>query len=156
MIFKKKQGLLAVVDGEIIPLTSVQDEAFSSGMLGVGYAIEPSAGTVYSPCDGIVESVAETGHAYTVHAKDGLDVLVHIGIDTVSLGGKGFLPMAKEGDAVKAGDVLGRVDLELLKQSGYPLTVPVLVTNPDALKQYSCQKEGSVKGGRDTVMEYRA
>ena len=95
MIFKKKQVLLAVTDGEAIPLSSVRDEAFASGMLGVGFAIEPSMGTVSSPVGGTVESVAETGHAYTIHTKDGLDILVHIGIDTVSLKGDGFLPMAK-------------------------------------------------------------
>lgn len=155
MIFKKKQGLLAAVDGKVIPLSKVEDEAFAQGMLGVGYAIEPSAGTVYSPAEGTVESVADTGHAYTVHTKDGLDILVHIGIDTVSLGGKGFLPMAKEGDKVRAGDVLGRVDLEEIKRQGCPVTVPVLVTNSDALKSFSCVEQGDVKGGQDTVMEYR-
>lgn len=154
-MFKKKQSMLAVADGVAIPLSQVKDEAFASGMLGIGFAIEPEAGTVYSPIGGIVESVAQTGHAYTVHTGDGLDILVHIGIDTVSLGGDGFLPMVKEGELVKAGDVLARVDLERLRQSGCPTTIPVLITNPEAVKDYSCKSEKHVCGGKDAVMEYR-
>ncbi len=155
MIFKKKQMLLAVADGEVISLSSVRDEAFASGMLGVGFAIEPSMGTVSSPVGGIVESVAETGHAYTIHTKDGLDILVHIGIDTVSLNGDGFLPMVKEGDTVKAGDVLARVDLDRVRKSGCPVTVPVLITNPEMLRDHSCFVGKHVIGGKDAVMEYR-
>ena len=84
MLFQKKEKLiLAVADGEAVPLNEVPDEAFSSGILGVGFAIAPTSGTVYSPVSGKIESITETRHAYTILTDDGLDVLVHVGIDTV-------------------------------------------------------------------------
>lgn len=155
MLFSKKEKImLAVADGNAVPLTEVPDEAFSSGILGVGVAIEPTVGTVYAPVSGKIDSVTDSRHAYTILSDDGLDVLVHIGIDTVELGGKGFLSMVSEGDKVKAGDVIARVELEAIRQAGKPTVIPVLVTNPDALSAHSFTL-GKVLGGKSEVMRYR-
>ncbi len=155
MIFQKQKQLCSVADGELMPLASVPDEAFSSGILGVGYAVEPDGDTVYSPADCVVESVAETAHAYTLHTKDGLDLLVHVGIDTVALGGRGFTPLVKAGEKLRVGDALVRVDLDVLRDAGCPLSIPVLVTNPECLKAHTCKTSGRVKGGMDVVMQYQ-
>ena len=157
MLFSKKDkeaALVAVTDGEALPLEKVPDEAFSSGVLGVGFAILPTSGVIHSPVAGRIESVTETGHAYTILTEDGLDVLIHIGIDTVELKGEGFLTLAHEGQTVKAGDVLSRVDLTVLRSRGLHTHIPVLVTNPEKLTKYdlSC---GPVQGGKSRVMTYR-
>ena len=151
---KKEKSLLAVADGRAIPLSEVPDEAFASGILGVGVAIEPSGGTVCSPIDGVIESITETGHAYTVHSDDGLDILVHIGIDTVTLGGKGFLPMVKEGYKVKAGDVIARADLEAIRAAGLSTATVVLITNPERLEKNEPQL-GEVQSGKSEIIRYR-
>ena len=151
---KKEKSLLAVADGQAIPLSEVPDEAFASGILGVGVAIEPSGGTVCSPTDGVIESITETGHAYTIHSKDGLDILVHIGIDTVTLGGKGFLPMVKEGYRVKGGDVIARADLDAIRAAGLSTVIPVLITNPEVLEKNEPQY-GDVQSGKSEILRYR-
>ena len=151
---KKEKSLLAVTDGQAIALSEVPDEAFSSGILGIGVAIEPTSGTVCSPLDGVLEAISETAHAYTIHTHDGLDVLVHIGIDTVTLGGKGFLPMVKAGYRVKAGDVIARVDLEAVRASGCSTLIPVLITNPEALAE-SRISLGTVQSGKSVILSYR-
>ena len=156
MLFSKKEAYLwAVADGEVIPLEQVKDEAFASGILGEGFAIEPTAGTVYSPVAGTVESIADTKHAYTLLTDDGLDILVHVGIDTVELKGDGFLPMVRQGDRVKAGDVLLRADLELIRSRGYQATIPVVVTNPEKLKQFHVISSPRVMGGKTKAAEYQ-
>ena len=155
MIFQKKENvLLAVANGKAIPLSEVPDEAFSSGILGIGFAIDPSDGTVYSPVAGTVESVTESLHAYTVSSENGLDVLIHIGIDTVELKGEGFLAMVHEGDRVKAGDVLARVDLNLLHGRNFPALIPVVVTNPEQIENVKI-RTGRVIGGETAVMQYK-
>ena len=156
MLFSKRTAkLLAVTDGQLRPLDQIPDEAFASGILGRGYAIEPTAGTVYSPIDGTVDSIAETHHAYTIQSADGLDVLIHVGIDTVELKGEGFLPMVRVGDRVKAGDVLARVDLDLLRSRGYQTVIPVLITNPEALQDFRLSPVKNVAGGKSDALEYR-
>ena len=157
MLFSKKDkasDLLAVADGEIVPLEKVPDEAFSSGVLGVGFAVLPSSGVIHSPVDGKIASVTETGHAYTLLTEDGLDVLIHVGIDTVELRGEGFLTLVHEGQTVKAGDVLSRVDLEVLRQHGLATHIPVLVTNPERLTKHDV-RYGHVQGGKSRAMTYR-
>ncbi len=155
MLFQKKESvLLAVANGKAIELAEVPDDAFASGMLGVGFAIVPSDGTIYAPASGVVESIADSKHAYTIQSDDGLDLLVHIGIDTVELKGEGFLPMVTAGDRVKAGDVLARVDLNLLRGRNFPTAIPVLISNSDAVF-IKKTRTGNVIGGEDAVLDYR-
>ena len=152
--FKKERDIFAVMDGRAVALSEVPDEAFASGILGVGFAIEPSAGTVYAPLSGKVESITQTKHAYSILSDDGLDMLVHIGIDTVTLGGEGFFAMVREGDHVEAGEALARVDLDLLRARGLSTVTPVLVTNPDLLSAHRISL-GDTVGGKTVSMRYR-
>lgn len=146
--------LLAVADGTAIPLSAVPDEAFSSGMLGDGFAVEPTAGNIYSPVNGHIVGVTDTRHAYTIQSDDGLDVLVHVGIDTVKLDGDGFISLVEPGDAVRAGDIIARADIDKIKGSGLSVITPVLVANHDTLKCYDF-KLGQVRGGKSAVMSYK-
>ena len=156
MFFSKKSGrLLAPTDGNLLPLSAVADEAFSSGILGVGFAIEPTAGTLYAPASGRIESIAESKHAYTIQTADGLDLLVHVGIDTVSLHGDGFLPMTREGEVIRAGEVLARFDPERIRTQGYAATVVVVVTNREQLAGFSLSESKNTLGGESIALEYR-
>lgn len=153
-LFREDRGtLLSVADGRAVPLSDVPDEAFASGMLGSGFAVEPSGGTIYSPVDGVVEGVADTRHAYTIRSRDGLDVLVHIGVDTVKLGGAGFLPLVSAGDSVNAGDAIARADLGVIRAAGCRAVTPVLVANSEEIDKIKL-KFGSVTGGKSAVLTY--
>lgn len=153
-MLSNNKKLLAALDGNAIPLSSVPDEVFSSGMLGDGFAIDPASGNVYSPVNGHIDSVTDTRHAYTIHSDDGLDILVHIGIDTVTLGGDGFISLVEPGDAVRAGDIIARVDLDHIKKNGLSPISPVIIANHDTLRHYDF-KPGQVRGGKSTVMTYK-
>lgn len=152
--FKKDLEIVAAASGRALPLSAVPDEAFASGILGVGVAIEPTSEKIVSPVSGRIENVSETAHAYSIHSDDGLDVLVHVGIDTVRLGGEGFFPAVKSGDRVAAGDPLVQVDLALLRQRGLPTVTPLLITNPEQLSRHELLL-GDTVGGKTAVMRYR-
>lgn len=156
MIFgnERKKAVLAVADGMALPLDDVPDAAFAGRMLGEGFAVEPSSGSFYSPVSGVVESIADTRHAYSIGSDDGLDILVHIGIDTVKLGGRGFESLVKVGDRVRQGDPLARADLELIRAEGLPTITPVLITDPDAICSLDLSL-GEVKGGESAVLRYK-
>lgn len=134
-IFKRKNKqeeepfVCAPVNGKIIPLEAVKDEVFSKKMLGDGFAVEPEDGEVVAPINGILETVFPTGHAFGIKASDGKEVLVHIGIDTVELNGRGFTSFVKQGDTVKTGDKIIQADLEVIKNAGYSPITMVLITN---------------------------
>ncbi len=119
--------VLSPLSGQAVALDQVPDEVFSQRVLGDGMAIVPTEGRIYSPVDGEISSVAETKHAYGFTSDDGLEVLVHFGLETVALKGEGFTPRVKEGDKVKAGDLVAEVDLALLNGKGINLITPVLV-----------------------------
>lgn len=155
MLFSRKgKALVAVANGKSMPLSDVPDEAFSTGILGTGFAIDPADGTIYSPIDATVESIAESKHAYTLRSDDGLEVLVHIGIDTVELKGEGFLPMVSEGTHVKVGEVLARADLNLLHGKNFSCVIPVVITNPEAV-EIERPRLGNTIGGETAVLPYR-
>lgn len=156
-LFKKKEGkkgiFCAPVTGECIPLDQVKDEAFASKLCGDGVAMIPSENLYRSPVDGVVTGIAESKHAFTLTSKDGLEILVHIGIDTVELKGEGFTPKVSVGENVRMGDVLCEVDLDFLRSKGYDTTSPAVISNMDEVKNYKFIT-GQVTGGRDTVIEY--
>lgn len=155
MLFQKKEKkLLAVADGNAIPLTEVPDEAFASGLLGVGFAIDPTDGHICSPVSGRLQSISQTRHAYTILSDDDLDVLVHIGIDTVELNGIGFTSHVREGDTLNTGDLLATVDLALLKSKNYSCVIPVLISNPERLSGIDFTY-GRVLGGKSEAARYR-
>lgn len=151
---KKQSSLVAVCDGVASELQTIPDEAFSSGMLGIGYAIEPANGLFYSPVNGRIESIAPAKHAYSIQSEDGLDILVHIGVDTVTLNGEGFESLVQEGYAVSAGTPIARADLDLLRQKNLPTVTAVLVAESERLANME-YRYGSVAGAKDTVMTFR-
>lgn len=124
----RKEQIFSPLAGTAVPLSSVSDAAFSTGAMGKGIAIEPTKGEVIAPVDGIVTSVFPTGHAIGLTTAAGTEILIHIGINTVSLKGKHFNPLVQEGDAVSQGDVLIQFDLEQIRAAGYETVTPVIVT----------------------------
>jgi len=150
-----KQELLAVQNGTIVKLQTLPDPVFAEKMLGDGFAILPTNdGTVCSPIDATVEEVQDTLHAYCLHTNDGLDILVHIGINTVSLNGEGFTPKVKKGDKVKAGDVLALVDLDFIKSKDLPTHTVVLITNIDDVKDFQVNTDIQAVSGETLAMTY--
>lgn len=119
------------VAGRVIALADVPDPAFAGGFLGPGFAVEPADGTFNAPADGEVALVAATGHAYAIRTTEGAEVLVHIGVDTVGLGGEGFSPIRAVGDRVRAGDPIMQVDLTAVAAKAPSTVTPVIVTNAD-------------------------
>lgn len=123
------------VKGEVIPLSSVKDEAFASKAIGDGVGIVPEEGKVYAPFDGTATAVFPTGHAIGLTDENGLEFLIHIGIDTVQLNGNGFRPCVKQGDPVKKGDLLVEFDRDLILEQGYDTTVIYMISNMDQVKE---------------------
>ena len=139
--------LVAVANGEVIAIESVADPVFSGKMMGDGFAVEPTDGTIVSPVNGTIKSVFPTKHAIGIETKEGVEVLVHMGIDTVSLEGKPFSVKVKEGDQVQAGQVLAQVDLEALQQADKKATMIVVFTNMDKIQAFELTQKGSQQAG---------
>ena len=127
----KQEIVISPLKGEVKPLSEVKDEAFSKGALGKGIAIEPTEGKVIAPVDGVLTTLFPTGHALGITSDNGAEILIHVGMDTVQLEGKHFTPKAKQGDIVKAGDVLLEFDIKAIKAEGYSVITPVVITNSD-------------------------
>ena len=143
----KDEELVAPVNGTMIPLSDVKDDAFSSELLGKGFAMIPADGKVCAPCDGVISAVYETGHAVGITTANGAEILIHIGMDTVSLNGKGFLTKVEVGQAVKTGELLVDVDLDVIKEAGLDTVIPVVVANSDAYEQIKPMQMGEKKAG---------
>ena len=144
--------LSAPMEGELIALSDVADEAFSSGALGPGVAVSPAAhAVVVAPCDGKVTVAFPTGHAYGLKSASGVQVLIHIGMDTVKLDGKGFTPRVSKGDIVKRGDVLAEVDWDVIREAGYDTITPMVVTNKKKFGEITPAAPGPVTIGQTVV-----
>ena len=150
----KDTVLSACLNGTVVPLAEVKDEAFASGALGDGIAIEPIDGELVAPADGEISSTFETHHAVGMTTADGAELLMHIGIDTVKLGGKHFTYLVNEGDKVKKGQPLIRFELEAIKAEGYPVTTPLIVCNTDDYAAVEAKASGAVKQG-DALLELK-
>ena len=150
----KDTVLSACLNGTVVPLAEVKDEAFASGALGDGIAIEPIDGELVAPADGEISSTFETHHAVGMTTADGAELLMHIGIDTVKLGGKHFTYLVNEGDKVKKGQPLIRFDIEAIKAEGYPVTTPLIVCNTDDYAAVAAKASGTVKQG-DALLELK-
>lgn len=139
--------LAAPMQGKLLALSETPDEAFASGAMGEGIAIDPAEGRVYAPCDGEISTFFPTGHAVGITADNGAELLIHVGMNTVELDGKGFTPRKQQGDRIKKGELLLEFDLQAIREAGYPVITPVLVTNSDDFKSVEPAAPGSVSVG---------
>lgn len=149
---KKKEKLApltvyAPFDGTAIALNEIPDPVFSEGILGKGCGMEPAGDTVCAPFDGTVSSVIDTKHAVGVTSRDGLELLIHVGMDTVAMNGEGFTCLVKEGDTVKAGQKLLTFSKEAIQAAGHPATTAVIVTNTDDYSDIQVLAQGEVTQG---------
>ena len=145
----------APFSGKLVPLSEVPDETFASGVLGEGIAIEPSDGLFCSPVDGTVETIAETKHAIGFAADNGLEILVHVGLETVSLNGEGFEILVKEGDRVKAGQPVAKADLALIRERGLKTITSIVLTGGADEKELHCA-DGLATAGKTPVLTLTA
>ncbi len=152
---KKKKPLELVigspVKGKAVPLSSVNDPTFSEGMLGKGVAIQPTEGKIYAPADGTIGMVFDTLHAVSLTTKEGTEVLIHVGLDTVKMNGEGFTGFVHAGDTVKKGDLLLEVDLDKVKEAGYDTITPMLICNTDEYAAVNGLDGKEVKPGDDVI-----
>lgn len=147
--------LYAAGNGKVVKVEDVPDEVFASKALGDGVAVILEDGKVYAPADGEISMVADTLHAYGITTPDGLELLVHIGVNTVELKGQGFQSQVKVGQTVKAGDLLCLVDMKLMKSKGYPMHTPTLLTNGDECGEITLLPCDKAKAGKTVVAQYR-
>ncbi|MFC6651154.1 PTS sugar transporter subunit IIA [Paenibacillus rhizoplanae] len=144
--------IYAPVSGQSVPLTEVPDETFAGGHMGQGIAIEPIEGRLTAPFDGKIAHVVKTSHALILEHPSGLQLLMHIGIDTVSLKGNGFISHIASGDEVKAGQTLIEFDLEMIRSAGYRTITPVIVTGSgEDLPEVNCHY-GAVSAGQSSIL----
>ena len=141
----------APVKGNIVKLENVEDEAFSSGAMGKGIAIDPAEGKVYAPFDGIIETAFPTKHAIGLTSDKGVELLIHVGMDTVKLNGEHFTSHIEEGQKIKKGDLLLEFNIEGIKKAGYPVITPVIVTNSDDYKDVAAADAASINAGDDLL-----
>lgn len=141
----EKINLYSPVNGKVIPVSEVEDPVFSQKMMGDGYAVIPSDGNVYSPVEGEILSVFPTKHAIGIQLADGLEILVHMGLDTVELNGKPFETHVKEGDKVTAETLIATCDLDVLAEAGKNNAMVVVITNMDKVKEFTMSTEGDVR-----------
>ncbi|PKM52159.1 MAG: PTS glucose transporter subunit IIA [Firmicutes bacterium HGW-Firmicutes-7] len=136
--FKKSHNktchFVAPMEGEIIPIQDVPDKVFSEKMMGDGFAIKPTNGLVCSPCDGEVLQIFPTNHALVIHSTQGLDIILHIGLDTVQLKGEGFKRLVEVGAHVKSGDSLLQMDMEIMEKHSKCIISPIVITNIECIE----------------------
>lgn len=150
-LFKRKpREIIAPIDGMLVPLEQVEDEVFSAKLAGDGLAIIPVGDTFVAPIAGVITKIFSTNHAYSIKGKQDLEVLVHIGLDTVGLKGKGFERLANEGDTVEAGDAIIKVNLAYLAEHAKDIITPILISDESKVKHID-KRENVVKQG-DHIM----
>ena len=153
--FKKDNKSLIIfspMDGEVVPLSEVNDPAFSEGLLGQGVAIRPSGNKVSSPVNGTISLMFDTGHAVSLTSDDGIEILIHIGLDTVMLKGQHYTNHVNNGDKVKVGDPLITFDPVGISSEGYDTITPVVVCNPDDFKKFDIQTGRSATTGEEIII----
>lgn len=150
-LFKKKNNdnvfeIYSPLNGKIIPLEEIPDEAFASKIIGDGVGIEPTGDTIYAPCDADDISIFDTNHAVSFETSNGLELIVHFGIDTVKLDGKGFERLVEDGQSVKKGDALIKFDLDYIKEHAKSHKTPVIISNMDEVEKIE-RSTGEIKAG---------
>lgn len=153
--FKKNQEILSPVSGKVVDLSQVPDEVFSQKLAGDGVAIEPTSNEIVAPADGVLTLIFNTNHAFALTLKNGVELLIHIGIDTVALNGKGFTRLAEQGTKVKAGTPIVRVDKDFIEKSGYSLVTLALITNTEIVKDINGAIGENAEAGKTPVISYK-
>lgn len=154
-LFKKKEyNLLSVVDGKTIPLSQVPDPVFAEKMAGDGIAIDSTGDIFVSPCDGELSLVFKTKHAFAISLDNGVELLVHIGLETVALNGEGFEQLVEQGTKVKAGTPIIKINRDLIVSKGISLITPILITNQDILKSLDAKDGVDAIKGETVVLQY--
>lgn len=143
--------IYAPMDGEAVPVSQVNDPTFSEEILGKGIAIRPTGNQVCAPCDGTVDMMFETGHAVSMTGVNGAEILIHVGLETVSLGGKHFTVHAANGDSVKAGQLLIEFDREAIAAEGFDTITPMVICNSDNFKEVKTYTGAAVAVGDKVI-----
>lgn len=151
---KEEPKFVSIVEGTLLPLDQVKDAVFAQRMMGDGIAFLPSSDTIYAPCSGSVVMIANTKHAIGLKNHDGIEVLIHIGLDTVNLQGKGFTCLVHDGDKIKQGQPLMKLDRDYFVAQGIDLTTPMIITNTNGASLDITSKTGTIHPG-DEVMTYQ-
>ena len=151
----KEQVLVSPITGKVIPLSDTPDAVFASGAMGKGVAIEPSVGEVVAPADGVIRLLFPTNHAIGLATDDGAELPIHVGMDTVALDGKGFTAHVTQGSKVKKGQLLLSFDIEAIKEAGYPVTTPIIVTNTADYAKVDVVAEGQIEVGTQLLELHR-
>lgn len=146
--------LFAPVDGKAVPVSQVSDPTFADEILGKGLAIKPSSNTVYSPCDGTIDLMFDTGHAVNLVSDSGIEILIHIGLDTVSLKGKHFKTLKNTGDKVRKGDPLIEFERDGIAKEGFDTIIPIIICNTDSYSEVKPLTDIDVKVG-DKILTVR-
>lgn len=149
---RKKEEFVSPMKGVLLPLEQVPDPVFSQRVMGDGFAVELSGGEVLAPMSGTIVTAFSTGHAFGIKTDDEMELLIHIGIDTVNLNGKGFEVQVREGDAVKQGDVLVKVDVDYVKEQGKSIVSPVVFTSGEKIELL---KSGIVESGESGIIKIK-
>ncbi len=150
-----KQILLSPLTGNLLPLEEVPDAVFAQKIVGDGVAIEPFTGEAYAPLKGVVSAVVKGEHALAIKSEDGVEVLIHIGIDTVKMKGEGFKCLFKEGDSVEAGEKILEFDLEKIKERAPSILSPIIITSPDYAIKPLLPFHSTLRGGETPLLEVK-
>ncbi|MHC1685427.1 MAG: PTS glucose transporter subunit IIA [Clostridiaceae bacterium] len=153
--FKKSNNLVSPISGEIVDLSQVPDPVFAEKMTGDGVAINPTGNIIVAPADCIVSLIFGTKHAIGLTTDTGLELLIHFGLETVTLNGEGFEPLVEQGQKVKVGTPLMKVDTDLIASKGLKLITPFLITNVDAVKSFNVKTDIKAEAGKDVVITYK-
>ena len=143
--------LAADAKGTVVPMEQIPDEVFAQGILGKCCGIDPTEGKVFAPVDGTITQAPDSGHALGIQSEGGVEVLIHVGVDTVEMKGDGFSPKVKEGDKIKKGQLLLEMDLDKIAAANHPAVVITVITNTDDFKDVELVASGSVEAGADLL-----
>lgn len=152
---KKTYELIAPVSGKVLDLSQVSDEVFAKKLVGDGIAMDFTDDVILAPADGILTLIFKTNHAFGITLDNGVELLVHIGIDTVKMDGEGFERIVQEGTRVKAGDPIIRIDREIVDKKEYSLITPVVITNMDKIKEINYNTGVTVEAGNEIILTYK-
>lgn len=154
-LFKKSVEIAAPISGDVMELTQVPDKVFAEKLVGDGAAIDSTGDVIKAPVDGTLSLIFKTNHAFAITTKQGLELLIHIGLDTVELNGEGFERIAEEGSDVKAGDPIIKINRDFITDKGISLITPVLVTNMDMVDSIKIKKKDGVTAGEDAIFSVK-